>query len=300
MTRQTFNTRVEPDFFTTVGVSPTRATHTTTSTSTPSASNTNNAAPTLDSANSTASAAAPTSFSSGMSSAPLTSPTDDASGTDPSSLPEPSTPPTSDSSASVPLAVGVTIGGASIVAACVIGFLLWRRKKTDELAVAESPPPRDVPDDDIMSAALADPLFRSASLLSRRPSKTNLNTTGGDAPPPMPSTASVLNNNRADSLRSVSMLSTFQHQHQHQQQQQQQHYHHHHHQQQHGHPQDRFSPDVVAMHNMRRTPPATWNYRNGHSSTAETIPEIPYDGRRIAPYHGVPILEHNGFSEMPG
>lgn len=207
-----------------------------------------------------------------------------ASGTIPSELPGPSASSTPKSSANVPLAVGVTLGGASIIAACVVGYFVWRQRKRNEFAVAESPPPRDVPDDDIMNAVLAGHLFRSASLLSRRPSKPYLNMMSGDAPPPMPDTVSILGSNRADSMRSCSNLGTFQHQRYHS----------------HGNPEDRFSPDVVAMHSMRRTPPTGWHYHGGYPSATESIPEIPYDGRRLAPNHGFPILEHDKFSELPG
>lgn len=65
--------------------------------------------------------------------------------------------------------------------------------------------------------------------------------------------------------------------------------------------QARFSPDAVAMHNLRRTPPppVAWGH-HGPSVTSEPIPEIPYDGRRMAPYHGVPMMDNNRFSELPG
>lgn len=141
----------------------------------------------------------------------------------------------------------------------------------------------------------------------------------GDAPlPSMPDTGSALGGQRGDSLRSGSMLSSFQQYQQYQQNQQQQqqqyqkhqnqqhqqphlHLHQPHPQRHYGYPQARFSPDAVAMHGLRRTPPVAWGHQGGGPSvTSEPIPEIPYDGRRMAPYHGVPMMEHNAYSELPG
>ncbi|ERT02912.1 hypothetical protein HMPREF1624_01216 [Sporothrix schenckii ATCC 58251] len=256
------------------------------------------------------------SFSSGVSGPSVASTT---SGNPLSTMdPPPTSSPSSNSGSNVPLAVGVTIGGASIIAAAVIGYFLWRRRKRDEPAPAESPPPRDVPDDVILNSVLEGSMFRSGSLLSRRPSKTLLSNMGaGDGGPaaPMPDTRSVLSGPCAESLRSGSMLSSFQQYQQSQQQQQQQqqqplfqqqpqaplHLHQPHPQRHYSYAQARFSSDAVAMHDLRRTPPVAWGHQgSGPSVTSEPIPEIPYDDRRMAAYHGVPTMEHNNYSELPG
>ncbi|KAL8390192.1 hypothetical protein RB595_009337 [Gaeumannomyces hyphopodioides] len=46
-----------------------------------------------------------------------------------------------DANGTIPLAVGVSIGGAAIAAACGIGFWMWRERKKREPARADSPPP---------------------------------------------------------------------------------------------------------------------------------------------------------------
>lgn len=91
--------------------------------------------------------------------------------------------------------------------------------------------------------------------------------------------ASVLSGNREDCFRAGSMLNTFT---------------------QHGYPPGRLGPDAVAMHSMRRTPPVGWGFQEGQNGPNDKTPEIPYDGRRLAPYHGMPIMEHDGYSELPG
>ncbi|KJR84731.1 uncharacterized protein SPSK_09155 [Sporothrix schenckii 1099-18] len=310
-----------PVSFTTIGISPSKTAHTvaptsastSTATSMTSSPSGGNATTGLVTAPGTT---APTGFSSGVSGPSVASTT---SGNPLSTMdPPPTSSPSSNSGSNVPLAVGVTIGGASIIAAAVIGYFLWRRRKRDEPAPAESPPPRDVPDDVILNSVLEGSMFRSGSLLSRRPSKTLLSNMGaGDGGPaaPMPDTRSVLSGPCAESLRSGSMLSSFQQYQQSQQQQQQQqqqplfqqqpqaplHLHQPHPQRHYSYAQARFSSDAVAMHDLRRTPPVAWGHQgSGPSVTSEPIPEIPYDDRRMAAYHGVPTMEHNNYSELPG
>lgn len=85
-------------------------------------------------------------------------PTDGLASPVASTTPGPPPPPPVSSSAAplpqagqtnaiVPLAVGVSIGSASIVAAGVIALLLWRKCRRDAPARAETPPPQDDDED---------------------------------------------------------------------------------------------------------------------------------------------------------
>lgn len=164
----------------------------------------------------------------------------------------------------------------------VLAFFLWRRRQQSAPAVAESPPPRNTPDDGL-NPVLNGPPFRTGSIL-RQPSNGYLNGAGafalhGGHDGSSASAADVLNGgggHRSNSLHSGSILSNLT--------------------AHHANPHDRFGSDAVAMHDMRRTPPAGW----GQGSRNDKIPELPYDGRRLAPYHGAPLMEHDGYSELPG
>ncbi|KAL8414552.1 hypothetical protein RB594_005694 [Gaeumannomyces avenae] len=77
---------------------------------------------------------APTSSSPGQTAAPDAPSNSTGNSTGPADQPQ-------DANGTIPLAVGVSIGGVAIAAACGIGFWMWRERKKREPARADSPPP---------------------------------------------------------------------------------------------------------------------------------------------------------------
>ncbi|EFX03541.1 hypothetical protein CMQ_469 [Grosmannia clavigera kw1407] len=219
-------------------------------------------------------------------------------GTPGPSLP-PSATPTGDATthkpvATIPLAVGVSVGGVSLALVGIAAVLLWRRRRkrsgsddddVDEndnggggsgsLPRAESPPPRDTPDG--LHPSASGLLFRGGSLQSRRPSGGDTSQDGGDDGNEGAAVAAVTRHYRTSSLRQGSILNGL-------------------------YASSRFTPDAVAMHDVPRVPSVgperQWR---GPSPTSPTKPpEIPYDGRRFPPYYGIPGMELDGYAELPG
>ncbi|OAA66646.1 hypothetical protein SPI_01222 [Niveomyces insectorum RCEF 264] len=181
-----------------------------------------------------------------------------------------------------------------IVVAAASKFSVIQRKR-NTLIRAESPPPRRSPDD-FLGSSFGDPFFRTGSLHHHASNPTlngrvNMASTSGDA--------SIHNPSRANSLHAASILDSFGQ-----------------HSNNNNNIHDRFSPEAVAMHDVRRMPSTGWERREfvdrvgggggggngyqGHHYQNEKRLNIPYDGRRIAPYRGVPPAELDGYSELPG
>lgn len=197
----------------------------------------------------------------------------------------------------VPLAVGVSVGGVSLALAGIGAVFFWRRRRqrsgsggsgnsggggkgndSGNLARAESPPPRDMPDD--LCPPTPGLLFRGGSLHSR-PSGDGDGRHGGEGGVGVEGAAvaaATQHYHRTSSLRQGSMLNG------------------------HLYANSRFTPDAVAMHDVPRTPSAgpDRQWRSPFPVPPTKPPEIPYDGRRIPPYYGIPAAELAGYSELPG